>query len=73
MLFEKFASKSFQGTGLGLFISRTIVEAHGGKIWLEDNDNNLQREGATFSFTLPVISNNQEYISQQQASEVPDK
>jgi signal transduction histidine kinase len=77
-LFEKFASKSFQGTGLGLFISKTIVEAHGGKIWLEDNDNNVQREGATFSFTLPVISN-QKYISQQQqqqqqeASEVPNK
>jgi two-component system, OmpR family, sensor histidine kinase VicK len=75
-LFEKFASKSFQGTGLGLFISKTIVEAHGGKIWLEDNDKNLQREGATFSFTLPVISN-QKYISQQQqqqqSSEVPDK
>ena len=32
-LFDKFASKSFQGTGLGLFISKNIVEAHGGRIW----------------------------------------
>jgi two-component system, OmpR family, sensor histidine kinase VicK len=51
-LFEKFASKSFQGTGLGLFISRSIVEAHGGKIWAE---NNSDGKGATFCFTLPII------------------
>src|SRR5207248_5220314 len=53
-LFEKFASKSFQGTGLGLFISKTIVEAHGGKIWAQ---NNADGKGATFSFTLPIRSN----------------
>jgi two-component system, OmpR family, sensor histidine kinase VicK len=50
-LFSKFASKSFQGTGLGLFISKSIVEAHGGKIW---GENNSDGKGATFTFSLPV-------------------
>jgi len=48
-LFEKFVTKSEKGTGLGLFISKSIVEAHGGRIWSESNQN-----GATFMFTLPV-------------------
>jgi signal transduction histidine kinase len=53
-LFTKFASKSeIGGTGLGLFISKSIVEAHGGKIWAE---NNKEDKGATFSFSLPVLS-----------------
>lgn len=52
-LFTKFASKSDQGTGLGLFISKSIVEAHGGKIWAENNKNG----GATFTFTLPLDAN----------------
>jgi len=56
-LFEKFASKSFQGTGLGLFISRSIVEAHGGRIWAVNNNKGVNGEtGATFYFTLPIIS-----------------
>jgi len=50
-LFSKFATKSDQGTGLGLFISKNIVEAHGGKIWAR---NNKDGKGATFSFTLPL-------------------
>jgi two-component system, OmpR family, sensor histidine kinase VicK len=50
-LFSKFATKSYQGTGLGLFISKGIIEAHGGKIWAE---NNADERGATFSFRLPV-------------------
>jgi signal transduction histidine kinase len=51
-LFTKFASKSEKGTGLGLFISKSIVEAHGGKIWAENNiDSN---KGATFTFTIPI-------------------
>jgi two-component system, OmpR family, sensor histidine kinase VicK len=50
-LFDKFASKSFQGTGLGLFISKSIIEAHGGKIWAENNPDGL---GATFGFSLPI-------------------
>jgi signal transduction histidine kinase len=50
-LFEKFVSKSSRGTGLGLFISKSINEAHGGKIWAE---NNSDGKGATFSFSLPI-------------------
>ncbi|MEO9294284.1 MAG: HAMP domain-containing sensor histidine kinase [Nitrososphaera sp.] len=51
-LFQKFASSSDTGgTGLGLFISKSIVEAHGGKIW---GENNLDGRGATFAFALPV-------------------
>ncbi|MGB6672316.1 MAG: HAMP domain-containing sensor histidine kinase [Candidatus Nitrosopolaris sp.] len=49
-LFEKFASKSSQGTGLGLFISKSIIEAHGGKIWAK---NNTEDKGAPFAFSLP--------------------
>jgi signal transduction histidine kinase len=50
-LFTKFASKSYKGTGLGLFISKGIIEAHGGKIW---GENNSDGRGANFSFSLPT-------------------
>ena len=50
-LFSKFATKAEKGTGLGLFISKSIVEAHGGKIW---GENNIDGKGARFSFTLPL-------------------
>jgi signal transduction histidine kinase len=50
-LFTKFATKSDKGTGLGLYISKSIVEAHGGKIWAE---NNSDGKGATFTFMLPI-------------------
>jgi two-component system sensor histidine kinase VicK len=53
-LFSKFVSKSFKGTGLGLFISKSIIEAHGGKIWGENNFNFNGEIGATFYFTLPL-------------------
>ena len=49
-LFSKFATKSDIGTGLGLFIAKSIIEAHGGKIFFE---NNRDGKGATFTFTLP--------------------
>ena len=52
-LFTKFATKSITGTGLGLFISKSIVDAHGGKIW---GENNIDSRGATFSFSLPISS-----------------
>jgi signal transduction histidine kinase len=51
-LFSKFVSKSEKGIGLGLFISKNIVEAHGGRIWAE---NNIDGKGATFSFSLPLL------------------
>ncbi len=57
-LFEKFASKSYQGTGLGLYICKSIIEAHGGKIWAENNNIHGER-GATFTFTLPSTSKQQ--------------
>jgi len=52
-LFTKFSSKSFSGTGLGLYICKNIVEAHGGRIW---GENNKDGKGATFSFTLPMAN-----------------
>jgi len=51
-LFTKFSTKSSHGTGLGLFICKSIIEAHGGKIWAR---NNYEEKGATFFFTLPVM------------------
>lgn len=50
-LFSKFATNSSSGTGLGLFISKSIIEVHGGKIWAE---NNPTGRGATFYFSLPI-------------------
>jgi signal transduction histidine kinase len=50
-LFNKFVTKSDQGTGLGLYIAKNIIEAHGGQIWAQ---NNKDEKGATFSFSLPL-------------------
>jgi signal transduction histidine kinase len=54
-LFQKFASKSEKGTGLGLYLSRKIIEAHGGTIWAQNNNDG---KGSTFAFSLPVIPKN---------------
>lgn len=59
-LFSKFVTKSDRGTGLGLFISKSIIEAHGGNIWAESDS---QQKGATFIFTLPLL--NQDNIEHQ--------
>jgi signal transduction histidine kinase len=54
-MFSKFATKSDTGTGLGLFISKSIIEAHGGRIWAENNNNNKDgKKGSTFYFSLPL-------------------
>ena len=50
-LFTKFATKADAGTGLGLYISKSIVEAHGGRMWAENNSDGI---GAAFSFSLPI-------------------
>ena len=50
-LFSKFVTKSDKGTGLGLYISKSIIEAHGGKIWARNNED---ERGATFGFSLPL-------------------
>ncbi|HJR85294.1 MAG TPA: sensor histidine kinase [Nitrososphaeraceae archaeon] len=52
-LFSKFVTSSYNGTGLGLFISKGIIEAHGGRIWAENNSNGI---GASFTFSLPITS-----------------
>ncbi len=49
-LFEAFYTTKREGMGMGLAISRSIIEAHGGRIWAEPNAS----RGAVFQFTLPV-------------------
>ena len=69
-LFTKFSTKSplhgvQMGTGLGLFISKSIIEAHGGKIWAENNNGSNGTVGATFCFTLPIVNKEQQQKRQQ--------
>jgi signal transduction histidine kinase len=61
-LFSKFVSTDSGGTGLGLFVSRNIVEAHGGKIQAQHNDDGI---GAMFSITIPKVANSQIYHSKK--------
>ena len=59
-LFTKFATKStIAGTGLGLFISKSIIEMHGGKIWANNNSNGI---GSTFYFTLPIVKTSHQIV-----------
>jgi signal transduction histidine kinase len=51
-LFNKFTTNSSSGTGLGLYITKSIIEAHGGQVWAENNGDG---RGATFSFSLPAL------------------
>ena len=51
LLFTKFVKKSSRGTGLGLYVSKKIIEAHGGRIWAKNNEDG---NGVTFGFSLPV-------------------
>jgi signal transduction histidine kinase len=61
-LFSKFATGSDfkRGIGLGLFISKSIIEAHGGKIWAENNKDG--KGGATFAFSLPLSKQQQQQL-----------
>jgi signal transduction histidine kinase len=52
-LFARFMAKSQSGTGLGLFISKNIIEEHGGRIWLEKSE---PGKGSVFVFELPISS-----------------
>ncbi len=70
-LFSKFATNSEKGTGLGLFICKSIVEAHGGRVWTQSNNTGGERRtGATFCFSLPITDKS---MNQQKQKHVDTK
>jgi two-component system sensor kinase FixL len=54
-LFEPFQTTKSYGLGMGLSISRRVIEKNGGKIWADSNE----KDGSTFSFTLPLATKTQ--------------
>ena len=52
-LFDAFSTTKSGGMGIGLFVARSIVERHQGRLWAQPNDG----PGATFSFSIPIVSN----------------
>lgn len=54
ILFRQFVTTSYKGTGLGLYISKELVEVHGGRIWAKNNSTESGNTGATFAFSLPL-------------------
>jgi two-component system sensor histidine kinase VicK len=66
-MFEKFTTRSEKGSGLGLFIARSIVEAHGGQIW---SGNNSDGKGATFAFSLPLRFLRTEQLNSEQLPQI---
>jgi two-component system, OmpR family, sensor histidine kinase VicK len=70
-LFTKFATNSEKGTGLGLYICKSIVEAHGGRVWTQSNNTGGERRtGATFCFSLPITDKS---MNQQKQKHVDPK
>lgn len=68
-IFQKFTTRSEKGSGLGLFIAKNIVEAHGGTIWA---GNNSDGKGATFSFSLPIRFLRSEPLTPDQLPQITD-
>jgi signal transduction histidine kinase len=77
-LFSKFVTKSdTEGTGLGLYISKNIIEAHGGKMWAENNNAyDVKGRGSIFRFSIPLNNNNnnntKDYLNEKGTADKTD-